>query len=44
MGIGTKEVTIEELEEFLRSQKGDFIIHVGPGEEDANGGTENVSA
>lgn len=39
-----KEVTLEELKTLIQSQKGEFIIHVEPGEEDADGKTESVSA
>lgn len=39
-----KEVTLEELKTLIKSQEGEFIIRVEPGEEDADGKTESVSA
>ena len=39
-----KEVTVAELIDLIQSQEGEFIIHVEPGEEDADGKTESVSA
>ena len=44
MGIEVKEVTVEELVGLIQSQQGEFIIHVEPGEEDADGAAETVSA
>ena len=39
-----KEVTVEELKRLIQSQEGEFIIRVEPGEGDADGKTESVSA
>ena len=39
-----KEVTVEELKKLIQSQEGEFIIRVEPGEGDADGKTESVSA
>lgn len=44
MGIEVKEVTVEELVGLIQSQQGEFIIHVEPGEEDADGEAGTVSA
>lgn len=44
MGTEVKEVTVEELVGLIQSQQGEFIIHVEPGEEDADGEAETVSA
>lgn len=44
MGKEEKEVTMEELVRLLQSQQGEFIIHVEPGEEDADGEAGTVSA
>lgn len=38
-----KEVTMEVLIDLIQSQDGEFIIHVEPGEEDADGYSEPVS-
>lgn len=38
-----KGVTVEELKKLIQSQDGEFIIHVEPGEEDADGYSEPVS-
>lgn len=42
MGNGEIPVTIGELTRLLQSQVGEFIIHVGIGEEDADGETGNI--
>lgn len=39
-----KEITVEELARLIQSQEGDFIIHVEPGEEDADGKAGAISA
>lgn len=39
-----KGVTMEELVKLMQLQKGDFIIRVEPGEEDADGEAGTVSA
>ena len=39
-----KEITVEELAGLIQSQEGDFIIHVAPGEGDADGKAEAISA
>lgn len=39
-----KEVTMEEIKKLIQSQKGEFIIRVEPGEEDADEKTESVSS
>ena len=44
MGTEVKEVTVEELVGLIQSQKGEIIIHVEPGEEDADGEAGTVSA
>lgn len=38
-----KEVTVEKLKKLIQSQEGEFIIHVEPGEGDADGKAESVS-
>ena len=38
------EVTLEELKTLIQSQEREFIIRVEPGEGDADGKTESVSA
>lgn len=44
MGTEVKEVTVEELVGLIQSQQGEFIIHVEPGEGDADGEAGIVSA
>ena len=44
MGTEVKEDTVEELVGLIQSQQGEFIIHVEPGEEDADGEAGTVSA
>lgn len=44
MENGEIPVTIGELVRLLRSQEGEFIIHVGIGEEDVDGETGNIQA
>lgn len=44
MGTEVKEVTVEELVGLIQLQQGEFIIHVEPGEEDADGEAGTVSA
>lgn len=39
-----KEITVEALAGLLQSQEGDFIIHVEPGEGDADGKAGAISA
>lgn len=39
-----KEVTMEELVRMIQSQEGEFIIRVEPGEGEADGRSESISA
>lgn len=44
MGKEVKEVTLEELFKLIQSQRGEFMIHVEPGEEDQHGDKNPLSA
>lgn len=39
-----REVTMEELLELVKTQAGDFLIHVEPGKEDTHGNEGTLSA